>query len=78
MHEIDSIGPEPAQAALDALVDGVGRPIRAALLAVWMADLRKKMEVLAAPTDGVADHFLAVAVALGGVNHIQAGVERAA
>ena len=73
--EVEPVGLEPAQAALDRFEDGIGRPIGRALHPVRMAHLGKKMKLVAPMRNGFTDELLAVAVALRGIDHVETGIE---
>ena len=77
MDQIDPIGLQPLQAALDALEQRLGPPVGHARL-FGMPALGEQMKFVAPPRHGLADQLLAVHVALGRVDHVQAGVERVA
>jgi hypothetical protein len=78
MHDVETIGSQPAQTALDTFQKRSLRPIRPTLNAVRMTALCKKIIIIATITNGVPDHFFAVAVALAGVDDVKSGIERAA
>src|SRR5262249_3607612 len=77
LDEIDMIGGETAQAALDARQDRRAPPVGAGP-AAGVPALREESNLPAARTDGLADQGLAVVVALRGIDHVQADIERAA
>src|SRR2546425_9953760 len=71
------MGGHPLRAALDAFERRGGPPVGAAPAAA-VAALGEHVIVATARADGAADEDLAVLVALRGVHHVEAGVERAA
>src|SRR5204862_4297771 len=75
LHEVERVGAQPLEAALDGLEDGRRPPVVAAP-AAGVADLGEEMELAAPAAHRAPDERLAVGVALGGVDHVQAGVER--
>src|SRR5262249_41538275 len=74
LHQIEMVGPETLEASLDALHERLWAPVRAPAGAV--PALGEEMELASPGGDRLADQELAVVVALGGVDDVQAGVER--
>ena len=70
------IGLQSAQAALNTFEERRNRPILAARSA-WVSAFRKKVKVVPAMTGRLADEFFTPFVALGRVDDIQTGIERA-
>src|SRR5207244_2619743 len=77
LDEVEVVGREAAQAALDAGEERGGPPVLARP-AAGVAALGEQVALAPPPADGPADEGLAVLVALGRVNHVEAGVQRAA
>src|SRR5947209_8471172 len=78
LHQVDSVRPEPAQTALHAGQQRGAVPFGGRTRAVRMTALGEQVVVLPALGDRPANHFLALEVAFGGVNDIEAGVQGAA
>ena len=77
LDEVEVVGAQALAAALDAGQQRLRPPVGAAP-AAGVTALGEQMDVAAAPADGLADQLLAVLVALGRVDDVEAGVERAA
>jgi hypothetical protein len=75
LEEIDVVGAQALQAAGDAALER-GRPPVVAPGALEVAALGEQVDIAAPPGDGLADERLRVAVALGGVDDVEAGLER--
>src|SRR5205807_2043154 len=76
LDQIDVVGREAAQAALDAGQEWRAPPV-GARPAAGVPALREQRDVPASGSERLADQALAVVVALRGVDHVQPGVERA-
>ena len=74
LHEVERVGAQALEAALDGLEDRPRPPVVAAP-AGGVADLREEVELAPPSAHRASDQRLAVRVALGGVDHVQAGVE---
>ena len=77
LDQVEMIGGQPLQAALDALEQRGRAPVGPAPAAA-VATLGEQVEVAPAAADGAANEDLAVLVALRGVHHVEARVEGAA
>src|SRR4029453_8037170 len=77
LDQVEAIGAQALEAALDAAEQGLGSPVAAAPAAPVPA-LGEEEELVPASADGLADQLFAVLVALRRVDDVQAGVERAA
>src|SRR5262249_8502273 len=75
LDEIDGVGPQPLEAALDGLQNARRAPVLVAP-AAGMADLREQVELAAAAAHRATDQRLAAGIALRRVDHVQTGVER--
>ena len=79
--QVDPIGAEPAQAVVDRPHDpaaGVAAPVRVVVVADRIVELGAQHDVVATAGDRLADDLLvlAVGVHVGGVDQVDAGVER--
>jgi AhpD family alkylhydroperoxidase len=77
LDQIEPVGAETLQASLDAR-EQRGRPPVSPAVAARVAALGQQVDLVPAGPEGHADQGLAVLVALGGVDHVEAGVERGA
>src|SRR5262249_17353875 len=75
LDQVEMIGAEALQTALDALEERLRPPVGAPAVAV--AALGEEVEITPTAAHRLPDQDLAVVVALGGVDDGQAGIERA-
>jgi len=76
LHQIDVIGAQPFETALDAHQQRCRPPIANAGI-VGMPAFGEQVKVLAPASHGLSDQFLALEITLGGVDDIESGVEGA-
>ena len=77
LDQIEHVRAEPPEAPLDAR-EQRGRPPVGVSVAPSVPALGEEIELPAPAADRFADELLAVLVAFGGVDHVEAGVQRAA
>jgi hypothetical protein len=76
LDQVEVVGGEALEAPLDAGQERGGAPVPPAPAAA-VAALGEEVELAAPRANGTADELFAVLVALGGVDHVEPGVERA-
>jgi hypothetical protein len=77
LDQVEAIGAQALEAALDAAEQRLGSPVAAAPAAPVPA-LGEQVELAPARADGLADQLFAILVALRRIDDVQAGVERTA
>ena len=77
LDQVEVVGREPLQAALDAFVERLRAPVRACP-ATAVPAFGEEIELTPARGDGFADQLLAVLVAFRGVDDVEPGIQCAA
>src|SRR5262245_25034351 len=77
LKHLDVVGAQAAQAAGDAALERDRTPVVAAG-ALVVAALGEEVDLAAPAAQRLADHGLGVAVTLGGIHDVEAGIDRVA